>query len=135
MFIANIIPIMKPFLGSLWKAIGDIQRTNGAPTVKTRQFKKDIQWLLAFLRQWVGILSRSFLLGPSGPVVWRISTDASPWGIGGILFKDDVPRFYFADVIQDSDFANFNAMRGVSAFTTLWEALAALVSLIVGLPV
>ena len=59
----------------------------------------------------------------------RISTDASPWGIGGILFVGSRPVEYFADIIQTDDLKNFNAKRGESAFTTLWEALAALVAL------
>ena len=33
------------------------------------------------------------------------------------------------DIIQHADLRNFNAKRGESAFTILWEALAALVAL------
>ena len=40
MFIANIIPIMKPFLGSLWKAISDIHRAYGAPTMGRTSSRK-----------------------------------------------------------------------------------------------
>ena len=55
-------------------------------------------------------------------------TDASPWGIGGVLFLEGTPCAYFADIIQDADLCRFHASRGDPGFNTTWEALAVLVA-------
>jgi hypothetical protein len=59
----------------------------------------------------------------------RISVDASPWGIGGILYEHDTPLSYFADNITVHDTTRFAATTGDPAFNTLWEGLAILVAL------
>jgi hypothetical protein len=59
----------------------------------------------------------------------RISVDASPQGIGGILCERDIPLSYFADNITDHDTTRFSATTEDPAFNTLWEGLAILVAL------
>jgi hypothetical protein len=59
----------------------------------------------------------------------RISVDASPWGIGGLLYHNDQPISYFADNIAQHDLRRFSATIGDPAFNTLWEALAIPVAL------
>ena len=58
-----------------------------------------------------------------------IVTDASPWGIGGVLMQDDWPVAWFADDITTHDLRRFRAKLGDSALTTLWEVLALLVAM------
>ena len=63
MFIAQLIPVLKPFLNSFWR--GDINRAGcaAAAKIKPKRLRHDILWLLAFLNQWAGELPRSFPLG------------------------------------------------------------------------
>ena len=55
--------------------------------------------------------------------------DASPWGIGGVLYRDGQPFRWFASPLHPHDLQLFQACVGDSAFTTLWELLAVVVGL------
>jgi hypothetical protein len=59
----------------------------------------------------------------------RISVDASPWGVGGVLYHNNQPISYFADNITQRDLNRFSATTGDPAFNARWEALAILVAL------
>eukprot|EP00971_Amphidinium_carterae_P328970 6461155-Amphidinium_carterae.1 len=60
---------------------------------------------------------------------YRIRTDASPWGMGGVLLhKDDVVAWW-ADPLGDADYSRFHAQAGEAAFQSVWEFLAVVVSL------
>ena len=96
---------------------------------RPKQLKLDIQWLRAFFRLPEGELRRTFPFRPEAHGSVRVSTDASPWGIGGVLYAKDQKVAYFADRIQQGDVDLFNAKIGDPAFTTLWEALAIAVAI------
>ena len=60
-----------------------------------------------------------------------IRTDASPWGMGGVLFDfaSGAILGYWADALSEDDLARFGATKGDPAFQTEWELLAVVVSL------
>ena len=60
---------------------------------------------------------------------YHVVTDASPWGIGGVLYSQGVPVSHFSDQLHEEDLRRFQARRGDPAFNTLWAAMAILVAL------
>ena len=148
-FVAGLVPTINPFLRSLWRVgsnkgeenANDTQPQGGRPQgvrgralpshlVFVSQIKRDLAWLHAFMARQRGTLVRTHPWEPR-PASHRvrISIDASPWGIGGVLSRGTTPVACFADVISDLDLRRFQASRGNSAFNTVWEALALLVAL------
>ena len=59
----------------------------------------------------------------------RICTDASPYGMGGVLISDGRPKRYFSDIISKEDRERFSAGIDDPRFITVWEALAILIAL------
>ena len=88
-----------------------------------------LRWALAFLRGQRGTIVRNFPFEPREDSFLTVATDASPWGIGGVLFREGLPVAWFTDVLHPCDLERFQATVGDSAFTTLWETLAILVAL------
>ena len=97
--------------------------------VFTQQIRHSVMWLLVFFAGTHGSISRDFTFVELEDSELTISTDASPWGIGGVLSKDGVPIAWFTDSITKLDLRRFRASLGDSALTTLWEVLALLVAL------
>ena len=146
-FFAGLIPVMRPFLATLWAAIagsadeasGPGPSSGGAEAradraargglVHVRRFRHGLRWFEAFFAGRRGSLRREFPLGRTRPVPAVAVVDASPWGIGGVLFLDGRPAQRFSDGITDADLAVFSAARGESAHNTTWEGLALVVAL------
>ena len=148
-FVAGLVPTMNPFIRSLWKmganrgagrandtsppgAMPQGRRGRALPThlVFVSQIKRDLTWIAAFMARQRGTLTRvhPWTKLPESKRM-RVSVDASPWGIGGVLSEGVTPVAYFADDITTEDLRRFQASRGDSAFNTVWEALAILVGL------
>ena len=149
-FVAGLVKFVRPFLSPLWAAISDNNQPQGRATiegqgatlasgskhrrtpdhlVKVRRVSHSLRWVRAFLQDIHGPLCRNIYFEvPSTDGCLRIAVDASPWGIGGILLRGTVIIAFFSDEIQEADLRRFRAMRGVSDFNTLWEALAILVA-------
>ena len=147
-FVSGLVCFLRPFCSSLWAALSeksegcndDAQRTSGEPTsrrkkrlpshlVFTKRFKHSLLWLTAFFSRCIGPLERRFPLSLDNQApCLHVSTDASPWGIGGVLVVNGEITSYFADHITELDLRRFNASVGVSDFNTIWEALAILVA-------
>ena len=162
-FFAGLVPHLRPFLAGCWAAIADAGRRAqvrpirnreahrstttvnseqsgvlraGNGIVFTQQAAHSLSWLAAFFGRIDGSLVRRF---PYEKVNRRrygcfVATDASPWGIGGILVLDGTPVQYFSDIINIDDCTRFRAKIGDSAFNTLWEALAMLIAIRLWLP-
>ena len=64
----------------------------------------------------------------------EITTDASPWGIGGILKVREKLVTYFSSSIPSEALSKFKAQTGCSKYNTLWEGLALLVAFRLWLP-
>ena len=62
-----------------------------------------------------------------------LRTDASPYGLGAILFKIDTGEVlgYWADEVHERDLSRLRARRGEPAWQNEWEMLAVLVSIVV----
>lgn len=151
-FIAGLVCFLRPFLSQLWAAIAEHSGKADVPSdapgsqisqssrkrsrrlphhqVFVRQFAHSLLWIIAFFEGQLGPLVREFPLEPfCHEATVRIATDASPWGIGGVLLINNEPAAWFADQINTEDLRRFNATRGESGFNTLWEALAILVGI------
>ena len=137
-FIAGLIPWWKPFVAMIWAAVAaalretlakkanDKQRRGHAPMVLVRRYRHALLWLSAFLNGW-GQEARCFPLRPLPCSTWQIIMDASPWGMGAILSKDNIPYEYFAESITTADLRRFSASVGEAKQTTLWEAFTLLI--------
>jgi hypothetical protein len=126
-WVATIVPHVKPFLAGFWAAVS---RDLGNRPVPTKHLKISAGWLDAFLRGQQGGVTVTHRWDPSSPQARvRICTDASPYGMGGVLLQDGRPIRYFADEISELDRTRFTAERDDPRFITVWESLAILVAL------
>jgi hypothetical protein len=139
-YFAGVIVWLKPFAAIIWGAMAEVERMQNlnrrmkAATgqaiimVPTRRILIAFKWISAFLTSWL-TSSRQFNVWPT-PVLDNsfIATDASPWGMGGILVVAGTIVRYFATGLTAEDLRHFNASRGVSDWTTLWEGLALLIA-------
>ena len=86
-FVAGVVPHLRPFLASLWvgKAPGKL--------VHTRRIGQALKWISAFLGGENSltrvVMARRQMSGH--PVI----TDASTFGMGGVLIEGDSPREFF----------------------------------------
>lgn len=58
----------------------------------------------------------------------EVVTDASPWGMGGILYENKKPVRWFATHLTPELLMKFGASTADSGFNTLWEAVALLIA-------
>ena len=73
-------------------------------TIWTKQVKGSLTWIQAFLSSSMGPLSRTWDLR----YYWASSRlhfvlDASPYGVGGVLYEDGVPIETFFDQLTEHD--------------------------------
>ena len=107
---------------------------SGAPPgcIWTKQIEIPLSWIRAFLQGSGGEVERRFRLYQHlrlGTSV-RITTDASPWGLGAVLEIDDKIVSFFADNVQDTDRTVLSLSdTGQSKDQQVLEALALLVAL------
>ena len=142
-FVAGLIPPMRAFLSPLWAVTyerdgpddgcpppsGRGTRTRLSPhLVHTSRVREALRWVIAFLTRQRGTLLRHYPFREEGHSSLYFTTDASPWGIGGVLFEGPAPIAWFHDTFHRPDLDRFSATIGESGFTTLWEALAILVA-------
>ena len=123
---AGIIPYMKPIISPLYAAAAD------APggRVGTKRIAHTLRWLRAFLRRQRGVLERAY--HPKDSYEERsliLEFDASPWGYGGVLYRDGVPVFWFAEAISKEDVERFKIDIG----NPKGQALAETIVIVIGL--
>ena len=94
--VAGTTPAMRPFTAMYWAAV--CAETNlPAGLVHTKTFRHALDWTNALFTGLAGQLCRHFPLAT--PIAHEgnyISTDACPWGMGGVLFKDFRAVAWFA---------------------------------------
>jgi hypothetical protein len=99
--------------------------------VWTKQVQHVFQWIQAFLDLHLGSIHRNYTLeafrGAGDQVL--ITTDASPWGLGGTLEINGKILSYFANAVAQFDCDLFDAPIGDAMGQQTWEALALLVAL------
>ena len=83
------------------------KKKNRAPkgTVWTKQIKGSLRWIWDFLSGVHGPLTREWLLHHyiDAHTTLRMVLDASPWGLGGVLFENDIPISYFTSRLTKDD--------------------------------
>ena len=131
-FMAGIVPFMYPFIHPLWAVIYD-KGVNTLPAHlrHAKRCKHEFAWLHALLQHKPQAFVREFMWGDRvQEQLWmRISIDASPWGIGGILYdKDWHPTAYFYEKTSAADISRFGIVPGKSEHMPVLEALALLVA-------
>ena len=145
--VSNLLFAWRPFLDSLWaaSAAGPKEQMAGkaawrskhrktrAPkgTVWTKQIKGSLRWILDFLSGVHGPLTREWLLHHyvDTYTTLRMVLDASPWGLGGVLFENDVPISYFTSRLTKDDVKLHRRPIGDSDGQQVWESLVVLVAL------
>eukprot|EP00435_Cladocopium_sp_Y103_P021280 s2656_g5.t1 len=138
-FIAGLVPHLRPFLSSLWAVLtsGSIANDGASrPSGKllhTRRFRPAVKWIEALLQGGPAPLERT-LESKYTSITATITTDASPWGIGGVLRIGKDPVECFASPIPSAALTKFKAAIGNSKYNTLWEGLALLVAFRLWLP-
>ena len=130
---AQLLFSWRPFVHELWSALTSDSKHSGAPLncVWIRQIDATLRWILAFLNAEKGSIIRVFTLQAyrgRGTVV-RISTDACPWGIGGVLYIGGVPTSWFSSELTTEDFVRFGYEKGDPSGQQCWEALGVLVAM------
>ena len=146
-FVAGLVPMLRPFLAPLWAALSSETTDEGSSDtslrrrsrtagklVHTKRIANSLCWILALLKGEENYnLRRTFVAFPP-PEVYELVTDASPWGMGGVLLQDGSPMRWYASKLQPKLLNKFKAATGDPAFNTLWEALALLIACRLWLP-
>ena len=94
-----------------------------------KQIDIALHWIQAFLAKQKGALERVFTVNAFNGVGVRITIrfDASPWGLGGILLKEEVPVAWIAAPITEDDIEILGVKTGDCASQQVVECLAQLV--------
>jgi hypothetical protein len=127
--VATLLVVWRPFLQQLWAALSS--DTSAAPRncVWTKMFRKAVIWLTAFPEGTTGSITRPFsVLAYMGQHdCLEFILDASPWGMGGILFVDETAASWFAVTVLRKMFpslGNQSATRLANkignAFLLIW---------------
>ena len=125
--------MVRPYLAGVYAALHSVDSaTNKAPRgmVWTKQWKHASLWLQALLGE-QGKLIRVYRMATYFGRGIRLSlvTDASPYGLGAILYLEDKPLRYFASKVDDTDAHLLHFERGTAASQQILEALALLQAL------
>lgn len=138
---ASVVPRARPFVAHLWGAIVDSSASSrrGPPRARRRPTKlmfvrridHAVRWLLALLSPESRVTRRFTVAGRRALVRCTIRTDASPFGMGGVLLDPQgSPKAYWSDGITREDCDRFAAKVGDPAWQSEWEFLAVLTSLV-----
>ena len=135
MHIASVIFLWRPFLSEVWPALSADSSHGGtaAPLncIWTKQVVHSLTWMRAFLVRQAGTICRKFMCDAymrRGDRI-EITTDASPYGIGGTLEVNGVLVEYFHDDISEHDRRVLGFTVNVADGQQAWEALAILVAM------
>ena len=117
----------------LYGALHDT-RPSGAPEgcIWTKQIDQPLDWIWCFLAGHKGAIVRTMQVDSHfrRGVRIDITTDASPWGIGGFLCIDGVAAEYFYEPVTEEDARHIGVVLSRdSKCQQVFEALAILVAL------
>ena len=140
-FVAGLIPHLRPFLDTFWAALSSpltksandgVGRPSGK-LIHVRRFETGLQWVVALLQGDKVPLART-LKPICENIEAEVTTDASPWGLGGVLRVGGQLKAAFGCPLSDQLLTKFRARAGDPKYTTLWEAVALLTAFRLGLP-
>ena len=125
-FYAGLIPFLRPFLSGIWAVLPHHSEgvTRRSGLIHTKRIRTPLLWLHAFFSSLVENLIRRYPFVGRSVHRYTIVTDASPWGIGGVLYVKSAAVAYFSDELHLCELNRFRARIGESAFTALWKSLA-----------
>jgi len=135
-FVAGLVPHLRPFLSSLWAVLpscggtaSDGARAKGrsGKLVHTRRIEPALRWIGALLSGEAAPLRRE-LKAHFPALNVTITTDACPFGMGGTLRVEGELKEIFSSDLPQFELQKFEARKGDSKHTTLWEALALLIA-------
>ena len=136
---ASVVPRARPWVSHLYGALSDTRHAVAPVRAGTRVRPKDLlfvrrfehaaAWLLALLASEQRICRKFSVAMRQAEVQFVLRTDASPFGMGGILFTPGGTVLgYWADALSEHDLAHFKATKGDPAWQSEWEFLAVVVS-------
>ena len=121
----------------LWAPLYQEEARGDAPRgcLWRKQIDIPLRWIKAFLNR-SSMMVREFSLAEhfNEGVHVRITTDASPFGLGGFITINNIIREYFHDPLTEADAKRFGHPLGCSTGQQTWEALALLMALRVWSP-
>ena len=133
--VASIIDVLRPFntdlYGAMYAEPEDMGSTAPHGCIWTKQIDVARHWLKAFLERQSGALTSIYSLTSfmgTGTEV-RLRLDASPWGIGGVLYINEAPKAWYAAKLDDHDVQILKVEIGESSCQQIAECLAQLVGL------
>ena len=127
-FVAGVVPIMRPFLSSLWAAM----KTNDGPqrtrnVIHVRRIAAALMWINEMLGEknfpFVRTV-RSVRVKTNAILI----TDASTMGLGGVLMVGGSPIEFFSTPIPHEFLSHTGAKPGDPKHMALWEALCLLLA-------
>jgi hypothetical protein len=136
-FLAGLVIYIRAFLRPCWAALSSSpksadpkrQKRDREHLIHVTRFSSALRWQKAFLKGQRGALTRRYYPASLRPTV-TFAVDASPWGIGGVLFDAQArPISYFADTLTKEDEEILGAEIGRPDHMSLWEGLVILVAL------
>ena len=86
-------------------------------------------WLAAFWRGLGGPLVRHFGRQKEARARLEIATDASPWGVGGLVVVNGAVAGWFSDTLSPADEERLGFLIGAPDGQCTWEALALLLGI------
>ena len=127
-FVAGVVPHLRPFLASLWAVVAQANDRGKTPgkLVHTRRIGQALKWISAFLGG-ENSLTR-VVMARRRSSGYTIVTDASTYGMGGVLVEGDKPREFFSIPIPGEFILRFNAQTGDPRHMALWESLTLLIA-------
>ena len=130
MNIASLIFFWRPFLTSFWAALASEETFAPESCIWTRQISTTLHWLQAFLQRECGHMERIFSIDAffNRHIALEVTTDASPWGIGGWVSLSGKPLSWFAAEVSQLDALHLQREWGTHLAQQAFEALAILVA-------
>ena len=125
--------MVRPYLSDVYAALHSVDSfTSKAPRgmVWTKQWRHASLWLQALLGEH-GKLTRVYRVATyfGRGIKLALVTDASPHGLGAVLYLADAPIRYFSSKVDDEDARLLHFDKGTAASQQILEALALLQAL------
>ena len=130
--VASLIWTWKPFLDEMWAATETKRKTNaGYNKIWTKQVAGSLKWLVAFIMRESGEVSRTWSVATHLTPAYDVALvfDASPFGLGAVLYISGLPVAFLMDCLTLHDVKRYGYQIGDHRGQQCWEALAILVAL------
>ena len=133
--VAHVVPLARRFVGSMYAALAASRspipsRRREAPPgrLPLKRFSTAAAWLRGLLRQDEASPFRLCRkVSAEGPIVvppsgWTAQFDASPWGGGAVLTKNDEISEFFVASWMPGDAAHLGVHPGIPKWQSFWDS-------------